>query len=429
MPPSRTGVASGTADAADDSMAAQLHGPVLVATDATEDSLPALEMARLLGAHGATLDLIAVIEPLRFPTGEFAVDWAEIDSDRRDQLERRVKQQVADTLEDVEPATIRAVLGLAVPEIAGMARARHSALVVTGLRHHTGFERVFLRGETPLRIARAARVPVLVVPTHVTRLPRIVMIATDLDEASVNAARFARPLLAEATAVHIVHVRNLTTLPGGDAGAPWGALYSTLTSEIGERVRAALRPPPNVHVEVRTLTGHPVDELIEYGEYIGVELIVMGYRDRRLVDRITGPRSVAERVYRGTSAPMLLVPESAQTGDESLAQTDVLTEPSEWAKTLAAFTSRNGGRQARLEIHTTESGSQAEVAGFPFRGADYEHTTDTVHLVFGPADEGTPHLAHGIVQPQCLEIRHGSDGRDVFLRVPHRAGYTLLAFD
>jgi len=430
MPPTPAIATRATESEARQPERARFRGPVLVASDGTDQSLPALEMARLLGEHGATVDVVSVIEPLVLPPPEVPVNWAEVDTARRGELTQRVVQQAHEALGTGGAAHVETMLGLAVPEISGLARARRASLVVTGLRHYGGFERVFLRGETPLRIARAARTPVLVVPGRVEHLPRVVVLATDLDDASINAARIARPLLAEAREIHVINVRPFETLPGGDATTSWAQLYSRLTTDSFDKVIAALDCAPDVKIESRTLTGHPVDEILEYAEHVGAELIVSGYHKRVLLDRVTGPRSVAERVYRGTRCPMLLVPESAVVGSgtDALAQSEVFTEPDQWTVALSAFTVRNAGRAAKLEIDTRDAGGQAEVAGFPLRSVDYEHDTQMLHVTFGASDGGVPRLGHAIERPRSVELQRGPDGRDLAMRVSHEGGYTLLTF-
>lgn len=403
-----------------------LRGPILVATDGTDDSLPALHMARLLADRGAVLDVIAVIEPLVLPLAEVEVDWAAIDMARRDQLQQQVEQQLATVQGGVSPASVETVLGLPVSEISGMARRKHAAMVITGLRRHGPLQRVFLRGETPLRIARAAQRPVLVVPKVVEQLPAVAIVMTALDEASINAARLARPLLAAAKAVHVVHVRGVTTMFAGATGAPWERAYADATTAHFARLVDALGLPAEVQVETRTLTGHAVDEILEHADFVGAELIVSGYHKRVMMDRVIGPRSVAERVYRGTQCAMLLVPELAGPVTAAGPRTEVYASADEWAEPVVAFSRRNAGRVARLEVDTEVMGTQQSVAGTPLRAVDFERGANALHVIFATPGREASHFVHTIEGPTSVAVYRDDDGTDVALRVMHEGGYTLL---
>lgn len=405
-----------------------IEGPIMVATDGSDASLEAFEMARLLAGPHGTVDVFGVVEPAPavMPPIEVPLYMPELDAARREGLLQRAREDARRMLGDVE-SHVDAVIGRPVEEIGNRARTIRAGIVITGLQHHGHRDRLLLRGDTPLGIARVARTPVLVVPVRVSHLPRIVLVATDLDETSVNAARMARPLLDEATHVYVVHVRRLGMAP---ADPSWEHVQARLTTDHLARMVAALDLPTEVHVDTRTLTGHPVAELLDFAEEVGAELIVAGYRKRLLLDRLTGPRSIAERVYRGTPCAMLLVPETAvrTAADEVASRTNVFAARGDMAAQLAAFAQRNAGRSAHLEIDTAELGSQAQVVGFPLSGVDYEPPTDTVHVMFGDAATGMQHLAHSIRHPQAVEVQHAPDGADLSLRIAHTGGYSLLTF-
>ena len=429
MPPSHT--TSESASASAQMQPAPVHllrGPIIVASDGSDASLPALEMAKLLAADGRAVEVLSIVEPIPavMPAMEVPLYLPDVDDARRAGTLRLVRDQADTILGDMHPA-VDAIVGRPVEEIARRAHARHASLVITGLRHHGRADRLLLRGETPLGIARVARTPVLVVPTRVTRLPRTALIATDLDETSVNAARAARPLLAEVEKVYVVHVRRLGMSPTDES---WEHLQAKLASENYGRIVAAMELPSSVSVETRTLTGHPVAELLEFAEFARAELIVTGYRKRLLFDRMAGPRSIAERVFRGTPCTMLLVPETAVFTASSTAdaEVEVVAGPDSWGPQLAAFTRRNAGRAAHLEIDTTDIGAQAQVVGFAFTGVDYETTSDSVHLMFGDLEKGTSHLTHSIRHPEAVELQRRRDGKDLALRVGHQGGYSLLTF-
>lgn len=403
-------------------------GPIMVATDGSDTALAAFEMAALLAGPEAAVDVFGVVEPVPavMPAVEVPLYMPELDSARREGMLQRAREDARRMLGHAA-SRVEVVIGRPVEEIGNRARAIRAGLVVTGLPHHGHRDRLLLRGDTPLGIARVARAPVLVVPDRVSHLPRVVLIASDLDDTSIHAARLARPLLREATHVYVVHVRRLGLAPTDPA---WEHVDARLTTEHMGHLVAALDLPPHVAVDTRTLTGHPVAELLDFAEEVRAELVVAGYRKRLLLDRLTGPRSIAERVYRGTPCAMLLVPETAvrTAADEQASRTHVFAARDDMAAQLAAFARRNAGRLAHLEIDTRELGSQAQVVRFPLAGVDYEPTTDTAHLLFGAGEDGTQHLAHGIRHPATIEVQHASDGTDLSLRIGHAGGYSLLTF-
>ena len=433
MPPTQT-VSTNTPESLSAATAARRTaiGPILVATDGSDSAMPALVVARLLAAAGGEPHVLSVIEPMpmMMPPAEVPIYSIEADESRAQTQAALIREQARGVFGDALPR-MDVMIGRPIAVLARAARERRVGMVITGLRHHGRLDRMMLHRETPLGIARASRVPVLAVPQGTTRLPRTVVVAVDIDGASVEAARRARPLLAAAEKVYIVHVRGTGNEPSPEQAPAWERLYTRLTQSTFDRVVAALELPEKATVETRVLTGHPVEELLDFAEFARAELLVSGYHRRLLLDRLTGPRSVAERVFRGTTCAMLLVPESGgmelPLGDE--ARTETIRDRAAWAGELDAFARRNTGRTARLEIDTLDIGSQAQVAGYPLLGMEYDAPSETIRMMFGLMQVGSAHLTHNIKRPESLEIQRSSDGRDLALRVVHEGGYSLLMLD
>lgn len=406
-------------------------GPFLVASDGGESSVPALVVARLLAAQGEP-HVVSVLEPMpmMMPPAEVPVYSIESDERRAEAQATLLREQVRGVFGEALPG-MEVLVGRPIALLARLARERRASLVITGLRHHGRLDRMMLHRETPLGIARESRLPVLAVPPGTRRLPRTVVVAVDLDAASVTAARKARPLLAEAEKVYLVHVRGTGNAPSAETVPAWERLYDRLTSSTFERITAALGLPAGAIVETRVLAGHPVEELLDFAEFARAELIVSGYHRRMLLDRLTGPRSVAERVFRGATCAMLLVPEAEgmelPVGTE--ATTETIADRVTWAAELDAFARRNVGRVARLEVDTLDIGSQAQVGGYPLLGIEYDAPARTIRMMFGRLAGGAPHMTHNVPDPASLEIQRSSDGRDLALRVMHEGGYSLLMLD
>lgn len=61
-------------------------------------------------------------------------------------------------------------------------------------------------GDLLRSVVRAARRPVLAVRPELTGLPRKIVVAVDFGEASIDAARMARQLLADDGEIRLLHV-------------------------------------------------------------------------------------------------------------------------------------------------------------------------------------------------------------------------------
>lgn len=136
---------------------------------------------------------------------------------------------------------------------------------------------------------------------------------TDFSEPSSHAVdtamSFAR---ATGATVHVVHVIGdaVYTLPPPvdvavvaplDIARVTAETEKTLEAEA-ERVRAA-----GVACEVVMLTGRPDKEIVDYAEKLGADVIVMGTHGRSgLAHVLLG--SVAERVVKGSTRPVLILP-------------------------------------------------------------------------------------------------------------------------
>ena len=410
-------------------------GPIIVASDATEASLPALAAAKLLAGGGAQVQVLSVLSPTPYvvPWTVVPVFSSDENTDRTRQRAEELAAQARAPLGDI-PAHVEVPLGEPDEVIARLARERRAALVVTGLRRRGRLDRLMQHGETPLAIARASRTPVLVVPRPLEQLPRTVVVAVALDETSREVARRARPLLAGVERVFLVHVREEDHVFLGGAAVEREEYYADMTRTTLEQVAAALSLPPEVAVETRMLVGHRVTELLDFVERVHADLLVAGYRRRLLLDRLTGPADVAERLYRATPCAMLLVP--LQTADELPAEADAVVrtadERADWAVQLTEVERRNAGRVVRLEVDAVEIGAQAEAVGYALLALDFDDATDTVHLSLGAArpdaSAAETLLVHAIAHPRAIEIRRRPEGEDIALRVTHGDGSTLLTF-
>lgn len=406
--------------------------PILVATDGAAASDPALRAAGLLAERlDAPVRVVSVVPPeqlllptpngVAFPT----MPVAELVANRRD-LVHDVLARITGS-EQAWPLDVRH--GGVALETADAVRETNAQLVVTGLRHRGPVARL-LRGETPLAILNEAHVPVLVVPEAGEDLPRRVLVAVDVGDASVDAACFARPLVAGAEAVYLVHVQSQLDVAPPTMEPAMAPAYRSALQHAFDRVAAALELAPSVHVESKVFVGNVAWELLDFAELAKVDLIVTGHRRRPLIERVLSG-GTAKRLFHGTATWLLMVPEDGRLrGHMAMASPEDetnrwLRDRAMWPTFLDEFTRRNAGRLAELEVGDY-LGVQTVVAGYPLLGMDYEPDGARVDVMLGDAAGTERHLRHTVRYARTLEVHRGPDGRDLTLRISDRLGETLL---
>lgn len=407
--------------------------PVLVATDGREVSAPAMLAARLVaGRLEAPVRVVSVVpqERIALPTPEgmtypgvpVEAQVAARSERVRDEMRRVLGADVAWPLE------VRA--GVVPAELADVAHEMEACVVVTGLVRHGRLDRL-LRGETPLAVLDEAGLPVLAVPAGAERLPRTVLVAVDASDATLDAATFARPLLAEATTVYLVHVRTQLDVAPPMMASGSDQLYHERIRTAFQRVTAALELAPAVHVETMVVAGETARELLDFADAARVEMIVTGHRRRPLVERFVS-RGTATRLFHGAATWLLMVPEDprhrARLAQGSEAGTNAwLRDRTVWQTFLEAFTSRNFGRRAALDVYD-HLGAQTVVIGYPFLGIDYEREGAQVDLMLGDPAGTDRHLRHTVRRAVEMQLHRTADGQDAALRVSDGVGQVLLTF-
>jgi nucleotide-binding universal stress UspA family protein len=142
-----------------------------------------------------------------------------------------------------------------------------------------------------------------------TRTPKKVLLATDFsdgsDEALDEAIEIAKPSTAEIEILHVIELAEEFPFGTTYFDADYGALYTSVDlrlSQRAERVRKAGLP-----CTTKIREGAAVPEITQRGRDIGADLIVVGTHGRTgLAHAMLG--SVAERVVRRASCPVLTVP-------------------------------------------------------------------------------------------------------------------------
>jgi nucleotide-binding universal stress UspA family protein len=376
-------------------------GNVLVATDGTESSDGAVRAAAMYARHsGASVTVLAVTEGLPLVAADYGILIPPID----------------------EPPARRAAL---------LERVRTE---LQKLRLETGGWAIEVRegdpaatiGETALQTLRHARTPVLAVPPQFDRPPRRAVIATDFTVASVAAARTALSLFDSLDQVYLVHVSPALELQP-DAVAAWMAVFGEGITPAFERVTAEIGAPDSVAVETVTRTGKASREILQFAREKEADLIVTGNRGAGLVERVL-VGSTATGIIRGAQCAVLAVP--APRSDQRLAWPDAGTrvafEGNRWAEELDAFTKRNVGRLASLEVDDPEIGAQAQEHGYPLLGVTWDHHDERVEIMVGDFDGTGRHLTRGIGGVTEIDLLSDKAGRDWILRIAHPPGQTIL---
>ncbi len=407
-------------------------GPILVATDATSAAEPALRAARALADHtGAEVQVLSVLQPISPlpPMGMGGVELPQdIDVDRSETLRSAVEEQVRSTVGSTDwPVTV--TQGHAAAVIARTASRAGARMIVMGIGRHEVSDRLF-GDETALRVLRLADVPVLAVTPGFDSLPRRALVAVDFSPSSSLAGRVALGLLPEKATLHLVHVAP----EAKPLLAPWERFGATDQqhdySGALEKMKEELDAGPDMTVETVELRGQAAQTLLEHARKMNADLIVCGSHGFGFLQRMF-VGSVATRLLRGSTIPVLVVPQSFVAAREAEAVGTKPTrrvhqvEEKEWASRLKEFTNRNASRRCMVEVDDPSFGAQLQVVDYPLLGVAYDHNDRRVEIMLGDL-EGGNHLTKSITGVTSVDLVEGPDGRDRVLRVAHGAGQTLL---
>jgi nucleotide-binding universal stress UspA family protein len=406
--------------------APRVQHSIIVGTTGDEPVPATLALAaEIAKARGAELVLASAIEPPALPSPElglaivppFLLD--EIRTARARQIQHQAKRAglaeggYRTELLDGDPATT----------LAGATKGSRADLVIVGRSHHDLLDRV-LGSETALRTLRRSHAPVLVVPPSLHHLPRSAVIATDFSVASLNAAHSALALFPGLKKLFVVHVSPpLDQQP--EPFATWTSALADAVCPALKRFVVALELPPTVSVEIVPRQGRPAREIVEAADVSMVDLIVMGSKTVRFLDRLL-VGSTASGVIRGSTCAVLAVPARSGITSTAVPAEIEAVEERQWASLLSKFSQRNAGRRASLEVDDPEIGAQSQEENYPFLGASYDHHDKRVSIMMGDLVAGGRHLTRGISEVHQVDLLKHQDGRDLILRIGHGEGQTLL---
>lgn len=402
------------------------NAPVVIATDGLAQSAGAVAVGYLLARAPEAAWVVSVLRPMpRIPSSGAALTTdidrtrrADLLHDAQAQLRRLTGEPIGVEVDDGDPATT----------IARVAHTASASLIVCGLGRHNIVDRI-LGDETALRVVRLADVPVLAVPASADRAPSSIVVACDFSETSLRAARAAVAFAAPSATIYLVHVapRDHTRYEWDG----WGKAYREDSLDALNKMKHQLQPEPKTIIQSIMLQGDVADELLRFANNVHADLIATGSHGHGFVTRLL-IGSVATRILRAATCSVLTVPHAAAlTNVRTMALPPVgRTVPrDDWSPALTAFTRRNAGRRALLEVDDAEIGAQAQEFDYPLRGAVFDHNDQRITLMFGGDDfGGGHHLTRGIANPTSVDVLTEQGGRDIALRIGHGSGQTLLTF-
>ena len=294
---------------------------VLVATDLSDASDEAVRQSHVFAGQHGTLTAVYVVprlattglDPL-FPAGALQATLAVPDLESRAMVAVQARVRSLTGREDV---AVLARVGVPEQEIIAAAASAEGIApfdaIVVGSHGRTGLARMLL-GSVAEKVARSAPCHVLVARHLPPDAQAVVVIATDLTEASDVAfdiaIREATQRSARLFAVHAIE-------------DPHVAAYSELAAAFGA---TALGPPPEFEREVNgalasmlarklagssvigeavVVNGNAATALVRLSEQVGASLLVVGTGKKSTLERLA-IGSVAEKIVRHTHCSVLV---------------------------------------------------------------------------------------------------------------------------
>jgi len=261
-------------------------------------------------ATGRPVQVVAVLEPPPLVAGAygFVAPIHAVWNDCRDALLARVRNQIYDVVGRDPGWPIAIHRGSTAVKIAAASESFDAALIVMGLGHHNRIDRA-LGSETALHTLRAARRPLLAVPTVDTPLPRRAVVGIDFSTASVEAAKLAIELVPSLTSLLLVHVTPRWDLQP-KAYAKWRSDYDRALAPALDRVIEELEAPAGVTLTTMISDGKPTPALLSAAKESVADMIVVGSQGLGFLDRML-VGSTASGIIRGAEVAVFALPTAA----------------------------------------------------------------------------------------------------------------------
>lgn len=190
--------------------------------------------------------------------------------------------------------------------VAAAAAACAASAIVIGTGRHGMLGR-FLYGERALDVVRSADRTVLVVPPYAEPPIQRAIVAVDVSQASVRAARAALDLLDAGGRLTLVHVESVARQIDGRP-LEQEREREQRTRALFARFLDALSGTTDFLLDTVILRGDAVGALLRYAEEHEADLIACGRRRRSIVERLL-VGSVSTSLIRGAPCCVLVAPE------------------------------------------------------------------------------------------------------------------------
>lgn len=408
-------------------------GPLLVATDASPASDAALRAAwEIAGRSGQPVTLLAVHRPVPLAAAEVQIpSTPDMEADARAALGAHVRDQIQRVGVGGQ-WPLETISGDPAATIAKISHEVGASLIIMGLGGHGLFDRL-LGDETVLKVVRLGSGPVLAVAPDFVGLPSRVLAAVDFSASSGRALVVGARLVRRGGEVHLAHVISRDADPAGRSSA--AVTYRGTVGRALDRMLANVSAVEDVAFERSVLTGDPAKELLELSRLMHADLIVTGTHGHNFLTRLL-VGSVSTRLLREAHCSILIAPpEDAPGFEQELPEEHLRFAFYEWAERLEEFTRRNAGRRATLELIAPDLGAQVIEKDAHLLSVAFDPRDGGIHITFDapPAAGGGPtngkHVTHHIAGVTGVQMLHDRAGRDLFLRVAHESGQTLLTLE
>ncbi|WP_243637863.1 universal stress protein [Natrarchaeobius oligotrophus] len=345
----------------------------------TDGSDPAENAARrgfdLASSLDANVHVLSVADSSVATGAGYSGDSPSIRNRLRERAEVRAASLRDDAIERGLDATAAVRDGIPADEIVDYADERTIDAIVVGTSGRGGVARAIV-GSVADKVVRTASVPVVTITSSAAdRAERAtgidsILLPTDGSEAATEALERGRSLAAQLEAtVHLLSVvdDDLANALGDASGDDVGSETDRRASAQShlEGIAADVRSR-GLEAVTATTKGRPSEEIVEYADENGVDVIAMGTHGRGGFERLL-VGSVTDRVIRTASVPVFTVRPNAANAEDSGTRAE--TEPTQ----LAFVCVQNAGR------------SQMAYA-FARRELEARNLADDVDLVTGGTD-------------------------------------------
>jgi nucleotide-binding universal stress UspA family protein len=276
---------------------------------------------------GAELHVLHIIETTSGPAEGLQQEAPEQVAVRMNQHLEDVRQKLDLDVEFVEAQVTHPA---AADGILTYAERQQVDLIVMGTHGRRGMRRLLL-GSVAEEVVRIAPCPVCTVGIKAQAItaPTLerVLVPVDFSDYSAQALRLARQIAARTGGrLHVLHVLEEAQIPGV---YELESAYVN-TPEAKQRTRDELTDwiedvgGPDVPYSVHARFGYPARDIIDYAKNRQLDLIVIGTHGRVGMERML-LGSVAEKVLRSATSPVLCVRKVAELASADIHATQAVT--------------------------------------------------------------------------------------------------------